>query len=344
MNYYKRRKRYQYRFMWTVKNQGGTSESYVIRRSSRASSRKKAEEVAEAHRRDLRLSLVHPRDPWPQPAPREAPRLRDFFTRFLEYAAVKTKPETARFYSECLNRVLCFSPPADAVLTNVTSEHITKYANWRRNRPRGNSLATVNGELRTLRRVFNLAEEWGFVPKALAIHELPGEKGRERVLSFEEEAAYLRAASTTLRDVIILAVDTGMCPDSELFPLAWANVRLEPTSGASNGFIHVVQGKTQYRRRNVPLTPRARTVLEVRRAACGDGQYVFPGKGRLGHLTSVQHPHVRAIRNVGLEPFEFYCWRHTFGTRCAESGMDKFALARLMGHSSPEWRSGITST
>jgi integrase len=38
---------------------------------------------------------------------------------------------------------------------------------------------------------------------------------------------------------------------------------------------------------------------------------------------------------VTPDPFEFYCWRHTFGTRCAESGMDKFTLARLMGHSSP---------
>jgi integrase len=36
-----------------------------------------------------------------------------------------------------------------------------------------------------------------------------------------------------------------------------------------------------------------------------------------------------------IEAFEFYCWRHTFGTRCAEAGMDKFSLARLMGHSSP---------
>lgn len=41
------------------------------------------------------------------------------------------------------------------------------------------------------------------------------------------------------------------------------------------------------------------------------------------------------MRNAGLQHFEFYCWRHTFGTRCAESGMDKFTLARLMGHSSP---------
>jgi integrase len=41
------------------------------------------------------------------------------------------------------------------------------------------------------------------------------------------------------------------------------------------------------------------------------------------------------VEKAKLEPFEFYCCRHTFGTRCAESGMDKFALARLMGHSSP---------
>ena len=50
---------------------------------------------------------------------------------------------------------------------------------------------------------------------------------------------------------------------------------------------------------------------------------------------TVQNAHRRAIKKAKLEPFEFYCWRHTFGTRCAESGMDKFSLARLLGHSSP---------
>jgi len=41
------------------------------------------------------------------------------------------------------------------------------------------------------------------------------------------------------------------------------------------------------------------------------------------------------VDKAKLEPFEFYCWRHTFGTRAAQSGMDRFSLARLMGHSSP---------
>jgi integrase len=41
------------------------------------------------------------------------------------------------------------------------------------------------------------------------------------------------------------------------------------------------------------------------------------------------------LEKPALEPFEFYCWRHTCGTRWAESGMDKFTVARYMGHSSP---------
>jgi integrase len=52
-------------------------------------------------------------------------------------------------------------------------------------------------------------------------------------------------------------------------------------------------------------------------------------------MVSIQKSHLRAIRKAGLGRFPFYCWRHTFGTRCAESGMDRHTLAKLMGHSSP---------
>jgi integrase len=62
---------------------------------------------------------------------------------------------------------------------------------------------------------------------------------------------------------------------------------------------------------------------------------VFPGDGISGHIVSMQHPHENAIEDAGLASFEFYCWRHTFGTRAVQSGMDRFTLARLMGHNSP---------
>ncbi|HZR30606.1 MAG TPA: site-specific integrase [Terriglobales bacterium] len=183
--------------------------------------------------------------------------------------------------------------------------------------------------------MLTLAFEWGLITRPVLIHELPGELRRERTLSFAEEARYLNVASSTLRDVTILGVDCGLRPNSELFPLKWENVHLKPAPDAGNGFIHIIDGKTKSAVRNIPLTDRAREVLQRRQQSNGSSPYVFPGGGQTGHLITVQHAHERASKKAGLEPFEFYCWRHTFGTRAAQAGVDRFALARLMGHSSP---------
>lgn len=341
MNFIKRGKgrkaSYSYRFMWTVRNAEGTSESFTIRRVAKgATTIEAAREAADEHRRALRLGLVHPKDPWPPAKAPEAPAItfRQMGARFLEHVKVK-KPRSAGFYGECLDRALKFAPLADAPLERVTGETITKYASWRQAAPKGNSVATINAEIRTIRRLLNLAEEWGELDKAPACHELPGQEGRDRVLSFTEEAEYLKHATANLRDATILAVDTGLRPDSELFVLEWRNVHLDKTADAPNGSIHIEKGKTKYAVRNLPLTPRGQAVLEMRAAVANGNRYVFPGAGKAGHVVSLQHPHEEAITDAKLVPFEFYCWRHTFGTRAAESGMDKFSLARLMGHSSP---------
>ena len=338
---------YWYKFRWTVKQSGGECQSYVIRKPARTRSRKRAREVEEEHRRALRLGMVHPKDPWPAPRPQVAPvpTLREFTKQFLRFVEVHKRAGTRRFYEICVNRVLRFSALADALLSEMTGELISKYAQWRRSTCPAESILTVNGELRTLRRMLGLAHEWGLIPQTPVIHELPGGKGRERVVSFAEEVLYLSKASQTVKDAATLAVDTGMRPNSELFPLEWSNVHLECTEDAPHGFVHVPQGKTDSAVRNIPLTPRTRETLLARKQLlvgpkghkrlCGELKYVFPGEGNSAHLVTVQHAHERAVANAGLEPFEFYCWRHTFGTRCAESRMDKFTLARLMGHSSP---------
>jgi integrase len=85
--------------------------------------------------------------------------------------------------------------------------------------------------------------EWGKITHAPSIHELPNAGGRERVISFEEEARYLSLASANLRDAAILAVDTGMRPNSELFLLDWADVELATTSECPYG---VVAARTEH--------------------------------------------------------------------------------------------------
>ena len=333
---YKRGKAYWYNFRWTIKNADGTNESFRIVKSAKTQKRKDAEDAEDEHRRALRLGEIHPSDPWPKPATNAPPVFRPFATEFLQYAKTHTKQGTHTFYSVCLDRILTFAAIADAPLDAITGETVNRYARHRQEVAE-NSVVTVNGDLRTVRRVLSLAVEWGKLDRSPAIHELPQPKGRDRVLSFAEEALYLAKASENLRDAAILAVDTGMRPNSELFLLKWVDVDLTARAECPHGVIHVRQGKTDSAQRSLPLTPRAAEALQGRKrqGEAKGSPFVFPGAGISGHITSVQHPHKAAIEDAGMKTFEFYCWRHTFGTRAAQSGMDRFTLARLMGHSSP---------
>jgi len=335
---YKRGKSYWYNFRWTIRNTNGANESFRIVKSARAKNREDAKDAEDEHRRALRLGQIHPRDPWPQAIATPTPIFRAFSKDFLQYAQTHTKAGTVTFYEGCLDRLLGFAAIADAPLNTITGEQASRYARYREEVAK-NSIVTVNGDLRTLRRILKVAMDWGRLDHAPAIHELPQPKGRDRVLSFKEDALYLAQASANLRDATILAVDTGMRPNSELFPLKWADVDLTVRPECPNGVIHVRQGKTASARRSLPLSPRAADVLQNRKqeaeAKLKTSMFVFPGFGNSGHVISLQHPHEDAIADAKLKSFEFYCWRHTFGTRAAQSGMDRFSLARLMGHSSP---------
>jgi integrase len=340
---YERGNQLWYKFRFRLKREDGSSENFVIRRPAKVRNRKDARDVEREHRRALSLGLVHPNDPWPKPVAVVAPVLfRSFAKEFLQHIKAHNKAGTHTFYKTCLGRVLNFAAIADAPLGAISGDVVSRYARHRQE-VAANSVVTVNADMRTLRRIFSLGVEWGKLDRAPVIHELTQPKGRDRVVSFAEEALYLAKASENLRDATILAVDAGPRPDSELLTLKWVDVDLKASVECPNGVIHVrfegIDGKSDNAARSVPLTPRAATVLERRRrisAAKGSSSpYVFPGDGITGHIVSLQHAHEKALERSGIRPFAYYCWRHTFGTRCAQSGMDRFSLARLMGHSSP---------
>src|SRR5215469_7708140 len=78
-----------------------------------------------------------------------------------------------------------------------------------------------------------------------------------RVLTFEEQARYLAAATPLLRDVATLIVETGMRPD-EVYRMLPENVNLD------RGWLFNPYGKTKAARRRIPLNSRARIVLANR--------------------------------------------------------------------------------
>ena len=169
-----------------------TAQSRASASSSppRLANKQDAKDAEDEHRRALRLGEIHPRDPWPKPTASAPPIFRAFAKEFLQYAKTHTKPGTHTFYEGCLERLLAFAAIADAPLNAITGDLASKYARHRQEVAE-NSIVTVNGDLRTLRRVLKIAAEWGKLDHAPAIHELPQPKGRDRVLSFKEEALYL---------------------------------------------------------------------------------------------------------------------------------------------------------
>jgi len=182
----------------------------------------------------------------------------------------------------------------------------------------------VNRDLAALRRILNFAVRQGYLARSTfqGVRLYREKPGMMRILSHDEEARYLSVASKTLKDVAALMLETGMRPE-EVFTLRMENVYLV------KGYLHVPTGKTQFARRNIPLSKRAISVLKPRMK----GAYLFPN--RLDSelpLTTVQKEHDKARRKAGLQ-FRLYDLRHTFGSRAVMAGVDLPTLKELMGHS-----------
>jgi integrase len=237
------------------------------------------------------------------------------------------RPRSLKFYRETMERVTRFEPLKDATLDSINRATVDAYIAFRLRAKSGKSPDAINGELRTIRRVLRYAEENGVIQKCPAIHCLET-KGRERTITPAEETAYLGKATGDLRDAFTLLLDTGLRPDSELFPLRWENV--------GEKAIRVVASKTDSGVRQVPLTPRAQAILSMRRSGKpGLTPFVFPSTGETGHLATLKKRHYKACKDAEVARFPLYLLRHTFASRLAAAGVNRYILAALMGHSSP---------
>jgi hypothetical protein len=103
-----------------------------------------------------------------------------------------------------VSRLKTFPRLCAAKLDAIRAEDITAYIGTRQALQMETS--TINRDLATLRRMFKLAMEWETVLKLLPkVRLLPGENRRERVVTADEEAAYLEASAPLLRGFALTA-------------------------------------------------------------------------------------------------------------------------------------------
>ncbi len=315
-----------YKFTWNGEQ---------IRESTKQTNKRVAEQMEAAHKTSLAKGEVGIRER------KLSPTLTEFATKdFLPYAEAtfRAKANTLTYYQQGVNRLLGFSRLAEARLDQITTEAIAAFVANRQNA--GRQVATINRELQALRRMFTLAQEWGKVEKALPrVRMLGGEQHRERVLTPEEEAAYLSAACSKAMDdhadpnlcydVAVLLLDCALRPE-ECFRLKWANI--------VGGAIEIQYGKTDNARRRIPFSSRVASVVDMRRLRTTT-EWVFPAATKSGHIepSSVKKQHAKACRGNEargkwiVQPFPLYTLRHTCLTRWAPH-MDPWTLHKLAGH------------
>lgn len=323
MAVYKRGKVWWYKF---------TFSGEMVRASTKQGNRRVAEQIEAARKTQLAKGEVGIQDR------KKAPLLSTFIDRdfrpFVE-ANFSGKPKTLKYYLNGLRRLAAFEKLAAERMDEITSEGIAAFVSARR--LAGLQISSINRELQVLRRMFSMALEWGKVEKVLPrVRMIAGESHRERVLSGQEEAVYLAAASSDvmnrhsdpalLADVAVILIDCGLRPE-ECFRLRPGNVAGE--------VLEIHFGKTDNARRRIPLTARVAAVLKRRNKG---GEWLFPAETISGHIepSSLKKQHANAVKeaaraSAGFLGFEFYALRHTCLTRWAPH-MDPWTLAYLAGH------------
>jgi len=188
------------------------------------------------------------------------------------------------------------------------------------------SPATVNRELAGLKRLFNVAEQWGLFRArnpVKGVRFLDENNLKVRTLSEEEEARLLSRCSPYLQDLVAFAINTGLRL-GEILKLKWEEVDLE------NGILNLPVRKNR-RMLELPLNDKALSVVRgwhgIRKS---DLVFYNPETG--GQWKDLWLGLKKACRKAGLADVTWHTFRHTFASRLNANGADLVTVKELLGH------------
>lgn len=304
-----------------------------VQLSTKTKDRKTAREIEAAYKVKLAKGEVD-LDVEKEPAPIFTKAVNDF----LEWSKHEhsAKPNTHRRYEISSKALLSFFK--NVPIDRIKVEDVEKFKVWRIKQKCVNNKkvlnrtikpATLNRELACLKKLFNRNKSVVPINPVSAVKFLAENNEQTRVLTIEEQKAYLAVASQPLKDVAILMLNLGARPE-EIYRLKVKDVNLE------QGYLQITHGKTKFARRRLPLTEEARIVLKSRLESA-KGEYLFASgrhkKNGSKPITKLNNAHYGALERSKIEKCTIYSFRHTFATRAAEAGVDLVTLKDLLGHS-----------
>lgn len=261
----------------------------------------------------------------PKSAP---PAFADWADEFLARVA---HPNTRKRYGSSVGKLKAAFPSVR--LSDISAERIEEYKEARL--AEGVEPATINHDLRVLRRMMRLAERKRLISRNpfLEVDFLKQRSLRTpHIVTFEEEEKILAVAPPFLRALVVLILETGMRSHREALALMWDAISF------TNDSIRVRESKTRAGIRNVPLTSRCKTELLRWREMLGPefSPFVFPNMWTPAKpRNDIRHAWEKALKDAGLDHFWLYNLRHTFASRLSAAGVADLFVAQMIGHSSP---------
>jgi integrase len=206
----------------------------------------------------------------------------------------------------------------DIPLATINSEMVTKFVAKRSSTV---SNATVNRNLAFLSKCFRLAIERELATcNPVRGIQLEESSGRLRFLTVAEIRKLLSTANGQLKDIIIVAIYTGLRKD-EIFSLTWSDIHKKSLT---------VQRK--WKGESYQAVRASQAALEAINRQPRASAYVFPnpsGDRRMSCRTAFEN----AVQKAGLQDVTFHTLRHTFASHAVMNGMPLKVLQEVLGHS-----------
>lgn len=143
---------------------------------------------------------------------------------------------------------------------------------------------------------------------------------------------------------ILLSLYTGL-RIGEICALAWADVdldeqivhvrhtisRISKESSGKKTILIIDRPKTNSSLRDVPLCSRLKPLLCAQKQQALS-EYVISEKPGFISPRTYEYRYHKILRDSGIDSINYHALRHTFATRCIESGMDVKTLSEILGH------------
>ena len=239
--------------------------------------------------------------------------------QYLEYSKAH---KTERSYLRDMTSIkILLSSFGDKLISEISVHELELHKSIRREVVRP---ASVNREISCIKHMFNKAVQWGYIAEnpfrsVLRFKEPPG---RTRYLSQNEITRLLDCCSVQTRQIVIVALNTGM-RRGEILNLKWSDVEMRRRT-------ITVRHTKNNEIRTIPMNDVLYETLSNMGPQLPD-QYIFVNRDGK-RLTTIKTGFRAALRRAGIKDFRFHDLRHTFASYLVMSGADIQTVQRLLGH------------